>query len=87
MVAMRECEPQGEDYLSSFLLSIPVLIIGNIVAWPANCLRGQPAPHHSNNWLYDDMLRGRPSSSTTRSGPLFNCKAPGLGRLRTTPNG
>ena len=31
MVAMRECEPRGEDYLRSFPLSVLVWIIGNIV--------------------------------------------------------
>ena len=85
MVAMRECEPQGEDYLSSFPLSVPVWIIGNTIARPADYLRGQPASHWSNNRLPDDMLRGHPSSTAARSSPLCNCKALGLGQLRTTP--
>ena len=49
MVATRECEPQEEDYLSSFPLFVLVWIIGNIVMWLADYLKGQPAPHWSNN--------------------------------------
>ena len=78
MVSMRECETRGEDYLASFPLFFPLWIIGNTVVWPANCLKGQPAPHWSNNLLSGDMLKGRPSLSAVRSGLLCNCKAQGL---------
>ena len=61
MVTMWECEPRGEDCLSSFPPSVPIWIIGNTVVWPANCLEGQPAPHWSNNLLSGDMLKGQPS--------------------------
>ena len=48
MVATRECDLRGEDYLSSFPNSDPVWIVSSTIVRPADYLEGQPAPHWSN---------------------------------------
>ena len=78
MVAMQECDPRGEDYLGYFPLYVRVWIISRTVVRPADCLKGQPAQHWSNNLPSDDMLKGQPSLSAARSGLLCNCKDLGL---------
>ena len=45
VVAMRDCDLRGEDYLSYFPLTAPIWIVGSIVVRPADCLRSQPTPH------------------------------------------
>ena len=45
VVATRECDPQGEDHLIPFPLSVPVWIIGSIVVLPASYLEDRPTLH------------------------------------------
>ena len=70
MVAMRGCD------LHPFLFL--VWITDSTTLWIANCLGDRLAPRWSNNLSSGDMLKGRPSSSATRSGLLWHCKAPSL---------
>ena len=78
MVATREGDPQMGDHLNLFVLSIPAWIIGNITVRPVGCLQDRLAPHWLNNLPFDDMLKGRPSSSEASSCLLCNCMAPSL---------
>ena len=49
MVAMRECDLRGEDYLSFFPLYAPTCIVGSTAVRLADCLGGQLALHWLNN--------------------------------------